>query len=209
MSESLKRIDARGLPCPGPVVEAKKTLDAGGFDVLELLVDNMTAQENVCRFVTHAGHRIAGIDREGETTIIRIQRSGGGEEADQDLSKPDSPEAVRKTRAGVATILIARDVLGAGNDELGALLMRGFIKTLLDAEELPARIILMNGGVRLAVEGAVTLGSLRELEAGGMEILACGTCLDYFGLKESLSVGRVSNMFEISSFLLAGETLSL
>ncbi len=174
---------------------------------MELLVDGMTAQENVCRFATHAGHRIAGIDREGEATLITIQRSGTGEEAPQDLSAPISPEAAQ--RAGVATILIARDVLGAGNEELGALLMRGFIKTLLDAEKLPTRLILMNGGVRLAVEGAATIGSLRELESGGMEILACGTCLDYFGLKESLAVGRVSNMFEISSLLLAGETLSL
>lgn len=219
MSESVKAIDVRNEACPGPVIAAKKALEAGGFDMLEVLVGNETARENVERFAAYAGHRAVGSERRGDAYAVRIKpKSAGGDAAAAAVAPgaaatPGAAPAPRapggNEGAGPDTILIASDALGTGNDELGALLLRGFCTALKEAPTLPTRIILMNGGVRLAVEGTQPLESLRLLEGRGVEILACGTCLDFFGLKERLAVGRVSNMFEIASFLLAGRTLRI
>jgi selenium metabolism protein YedF len=85
--------------------------------------------------------------------------------------------------------------------------MRAFLYTLTESEALPARIILMNGGVKLAVEGSDSLINLRRLAERGVEILACGTCLEFYQLKDALAVGRVSNMYEIAGLLLQGRTV--
>lgn len=221
MNESIRRIDARGLPCPGPVVATKKAIEEGGFGMLEVLVDSATAVENVTRFAAYIGHDVEGTLEEGTETVIKIRGSGGTPERRPEAATAEAegsdahpapgvssgltPGAPR----GVATVFISKTTIGSGNDELGALLMRGFIKTLMDADTRPARIILMNGGVHLAVEGSEVLGDLKKLADMGIQILACGTCLDYFGLKERLGVGRVSNMFEIGGFLLQEPSLSL
>jgi selenium metabolism protein YedF len=204
MSESVKRIDARGLACPGPVVEAKKALETGGFELLEVLVDGPTAKENVSRFAAYAGHKVEGIVDDDGASTIRIRPSASG--------SADAAGPVKAAALGTAaaeTIFIASNQIGAGSDELGSLLMRGYLKTLIEAPKLPKRIIFMNGGVRLVAEGSDSHESLAKLAELGVEIIACGTCLDYYKLKEKLAVGRVSNMFEISSFLLAGPSLSL
>jgi selenium metabolism protein YedF len=107
------------------------------------------------------------------------------------------------------TVFISSDRIGSGDDELGALLMRGFLRTLAESGDRPARVILMNGGVKLAIEGAQTAPSLASLAEAGVEVLACGTCLDFYKVKEKLIVGRVSNMLEIAGLLLAGRTLSV
>lgn len=195
MSGSIKRIDARGLACPQPVVLTKKALEEGGFDILEVTVDGPTAKENVSRYAAHSGHEAEAIDGEGGSATIKI--------------RPRAPSREASTSSEATTLFISSDKIGSGDEELGALLMRGFIKTLIEATSLPARIILMNSGVRLAVEGSPVLESLSALAARGVEILACGTCLDFYKLKERLAAGRVSNMFEISGFLLEGRTLSL
>src|SRR3974390_2026213 len=93
------------------------------------------------------------------------------------------------------------DAIGSGNDELGRLLMRNLLKALLDSPPLPERMVFLNSGVRLTTEGSPVLESLKEFENQGVEILSCGTCLDYFSLKDKLMVGKVTNMFDIISSL--------
>ena len=105
------------------------------------------------------------------------------------------------------TVFISADGIGSGDEQLAALLMRAFLYTLTESEALPARIILMNGGVKLAVEGSDSLINLRRLAERGVEILACGTCLEFYQLKDALAVGRVSNMYEIAGLLLQGRTV--
>jgi TusA-related sulfurtransferase len=107
------------------------------------------------------------------------------------------------------TLLLAGEGLGRGDGELGALLMRGLLYTLAESDTPPLRVLLMNGGVRLAVEGAETLESLRRLEARGVEVLACGTCLEFLGLRDRLAVGRVTNLFEIAAFLMKESSIVL
>lgn len=98
-------------------------------------------------------------------------------------------------------VVCAADVFGAGDDQLGDILMRAFIKALGKMERLPAAIIFNNGGVKLTTEGSVLIDDLNAYQSAGVLILSCGTCLDFFGLKEKLLVGRASNMFEIVSIL--------
>ena len=105
------------------------------------------------------------------------------------------------------TVFFASDRIGQGNDELGALLMKGFIYALAEGENKPVRMIFMNSGVNLTVEGSIHLENLRRLQDEGVEILSCGTCLDFYGLKGKLAVGRVSNMYEIVSLLSSGRVL--
>jgi selenium metabolism protein YedF len=206
MSGSTKRIDARGQACPGPVIMTKKAFDEGGFESLEVLVDGPTAAENVSRFAAHEGHEVEGIADEDGASAIRIRPRGAAANAAPVVAA--APDAAARDSAA-ETLFISSAAIGSGSEELGELLMKGFIKTLLDAPSLPKRIIFMNGGVRLAVEGSASLESLRKLADLGVEVLACGTCLDYYQVKDKLAVGRVSNMFEISGFLLGGPSLSL
>jgi selenium metabolism protein YedF len=196
-------------------VLTKKAFEEGGFDILEVKVDGPTARENVTRFATHGGYAAEAVDGEGGSSTIRIRPSAASAAASASTNAPAGTPAPEPSPLGASggavadTLFVSSDKIGSGADELGELLMRGFIKTLLEAKSLPRRIIFMNSGVRLAVEGSPSVESLRDLASRGVEVLACGTCLDYYSLKDKLAVGRVSNMFEISGFLLEGRTLSL
>ncbi len=217
MNESRKTVDARGQACPGPVILVKKALEEGGFDLLEVLVDNPAARENVLRFAEYSGRAAKEVRGEAPSISILIPgRPVGKPPAAGEAGKAGTPgpipaparDAPGEGSAGL-TVLLASDRVGRGDDGLGALLMRGFLYALAESDDPPSRIILMNHGVRLAAEGSESLANLKRLEGSGVELLVCGTCLDYLGLKESLSAGRVSNMYEIAELLSAGRVLSV
>jgi selenium metabolism protein YedF len=203
MSESIRRIDAKGLPCPQPLILAKKALEEGGFELLEIVVDNDSARENVSRFAEHEGHSVEAVETVAGVTTIRIRRG------DRAAAPGVAAGAALSPGKATATVFIASAAIGSGNEELGALLIKGFLSTLLETSPLPERIIFMNGGVKLATEGSASLDKLALLAERGVEILSCGTCLDFYKLKDKLAVGRVSNMFEIAGFLMQGSVLSL
>ena len=224
MSGSEITIDARGLACPQPVVLAKKAIEESPAAIVAVIVDSETARENVLRFAAYSGRAArSGPGRDG-ATIVEISAADAAEADAADVGaaaagpaagtaarpapgvQPIAPPASPGPR-GPATVLLAADRLGQGDDDLGRLLMKGFIYALSEGEKLPRRIILMNSGARLAAEGSASLESLRRLEARGVEILACGTCLDFFALKDALGVGRVSNMYEIVALLIEGAVL--
>ena len=211
MSESPRIVDARGLPCPQPVILTRKALAEGGFDLLEVIVDDTASRENVARFATYAKGTIEDIREEGSDHHILIRPVHSGAELPPvDEACPDLKPEPMKADEGVAeTLFISANTIGKGDADLGALLMRGFLYTLTESDHLPRRIIFMNSGVHLVVEGSESLVNLHRLVDRGTEILACGTCLEFYKLKESLAVGRVSNMYEIAGFLLQGKTLSL
>ena len=95
---------------------------------------------------------------------------------------------------GNHVISVSSDRMGAGDDELGALLMKGFINTIGKVDPLPQKIIFYNTGARLAIKPSPVFDALKELEAQGVEVLICGTCADYFGIKQNIGVGEISNM---------------
>lgn len=202
MNDTRRTVDARGQACPQPVILTRKALAEGGFDLLEVIVDDASTRENVERFAVYANCAVEAVAEEGPLSRILIRPGGQATPAARPAPAP-SPEAQ------AATVFISSAGIGSGDEQLAALLMRGFLYTLTEAEATPARIILMNGGVRLAVEGSDALVNLRRLADRGVEILACGTCLEFLQLKDALAVGRVSNMYEIAGLLLQGNTLSL
>jgi selenium metabolism protein YedF len=195
----------------------KKALEEGGNDILEVVVDNPAARENVSRFAARSGCAVLSVQE--EQGIFTLSMSPGtkggaiahpvqGNEADQEARPMEATTCDAEGAAG-ATVLVASDRLGRGADELGALLLKGFIYALAEADVAPRRIVFMNSGVRVSTEGSVSLPDLARLSGRGVEILSCGTCLDYYGVKDKLAVGRISNMYEIAGFLLEGRTLAI
>jgi selenium metabolism protein YedF len=211
MNGSIEVIDTRGMPCPAPVVALKKAAERAGFSRADVLVDGSTARDNVLRFAKKLGLSAEASERDGYAVVhVRVLAATPGLETGQSLVPRPATGAQRPSGGadGVSTVLIASDELGHGERELGELLMRGFVAALSESDALPERIILMNSGVKLALRGAPSAGRLSTLAEKGVQVLACGTCLDYLGAKDSLAVGRVSNMFEIVEALSAGRVLA-
>ncbi len=199
-----KRIDCRGLACPQPVLETKKALE--GAEELLVLVDNPSSKENVRRFAESQGHRVRIGENKG-IFEIRITRQRGEERS---APEPEMPKKVELPSPSDRVVFIDSDSLGRGSEELGKILIRSFLHTLGESDPCPQKIIFMNSGVKLACEGAEVLEDLKSLAQKGVEILACGTCLDFFGIKKDLRVGRVSNMYEIlSSLMSAGQLIKI
>ncbi len=194
-------IDARGLACPQPVVKVKQAVDSGKTE-FDVLVDNESSKENVLRFADANKLVIDAIGIDSGAYRIRLRREGAAAGAVPAAVAGAAPAASSGEATG-KTILLAADRIGAGSDELGAKLMLAFLFTLTESEQKPEEVILMNAGVRLATEEPQAVEHLKKLEAAGAEILVCGTCLDFFRLKEKLAVGRVSNMYEIVERLMA------
>jgi len=188
-------LDCRGKLCPKPLLETKRAMASLESDSLTVLVDNMGARENVSRAMLEAGHDVLVEEADGEWTLVITKGAtcAASEEA-------GAPAASLKT-----TVLVGDRGLGRPDPDLGAILMRAFMTTISELPEPPAEFVLMQGGVRLACEGSDCLGALSALEKAGVTILACGTCLDYFGLMDKLQVGRISNMAEIVDRLLTAE----
>jgi len=183
----MKTIDCSGMVCPLPVIETKKALEEGLVDNLAVIVDNLTSRENVMRFLQSKGFSVSAME---ENEKHRIEATRG--QSDEEVIRIEKK----------LLVFIDGETVGRGSEELGKILMRSFLITLKELNPIPWRIIFMNSGVKLAVEGSPYLEPLNDLTTIGAEILCCGTCLDYYRLKEKLKVGRISNMFEISSSFL-------
>jgi selenium metabolism protein YedF len=205
MNPTFRVLDARGLPCPQPVILVRKALAEGGFKTLEITVDDPASRENLLKFAAYAKCQVEELDAEGGLTRLRLTPQGTT--AASILATPATVLAPEAGQGGV--VLITADGIGQGDQDLARLLMRGFVYTLTESERPAQRVILMNGGVKLAVEGSESLGNLRKLEARGVEVLACGTCLEFYGLTRSLAVGGITNMYEIAGHLLEGPAVTI
>ena len=190
-------VDCRGLACPQPVMMTKKVLDQLGERDLIVIVDNAFSCNNVERFVQSQGYSVE-VESRGPDFYLHIHK-GERRDVGELLQKEKEAEKV--------VVYINSNLLGVGDEALGSILMRTFLKTLLDLETKPVRLILINSGVKLASESSEVLETLRGLSDKGVEILACGTCIDFYGLKEKMRVGRVSNMYDIAQSLLEADRL--
>ena len=185
-------VNAMGDNCPIPVIKTKKAMqEITGPETIEVLVDNEIAVQNVTKMASSAGGTVTS-EKSGEKEFkVTIQMHGA-------VAAEGSAEAVRTPdRKGDTIVVIASDKMGSGNDELGKVLIKGFIFAVTQLEELPKAMLFYNGGATLTAEGSDSLEDLKSLEAQGVEILTCGTCLNYYGLTEKLEVGSVTNMYTI------------
>ncbi|MGI6413195.1 MAG: sulfurtransferase-like selenium metabolism protein YedF [Syntrophomonadaceae bacterium] len=189
-----KTVDARGLSCPQPVILTKRAMDENSGEEIITLVDNPTSLENVCKLAKSLGYRFS-VEDLGSEQHIHMTKESDLSKVDDDLSKN-------------IAILVKSQFFGEGSNELGTVLMQSFLYTLIESAPRISHLIFMNGGVYLTTEGSPVLDHLRELERQGVQIWSCGTCLDYFSLKEKLQVGEVTNMYNTTEALLnADKTL--
>lgn len=198
-------VDARGLACPQPVMEARRALLGTQAPEVEVLVDGEAPAENVARMGRQLGCEVA-LETRGGHVALTLRRGADGIAAAASArgeAQPAAPTAC--CAAPNVAVFFASATIGSGDDDLGRLLMVAFVKTLKSLAPAPKTLLFMNGGVKLVAEGSELVGAFLELEAAGAELLVCGTCLDFFHLKEKLAAGRVSNMFEIASRLVAAD----
>jgi len=191
-------VNAKGLACPQPVILTKNALESHS-DVV-VLVDNTIAVENVKRFATSAGCTVEVADESEGIFKIKIKKEAAAVINNQDSKKP-LPAEGPSAAVGPTVFSIISDTMGKGSDELGSILMKAFIHTVIDLEAGPDVMIFYNTGVRLAIEGSDVLDDLKKLEEKGIKILVCGTCANYFGITEKVAVGIVSNMYDIADAL--------
>ncbi|SCX82003.1 sulfurtransferase-like selenium metabolism protein YedF [Alkaliphilus peptidifermentans] len=185
------QIDARGLNCPLPVIHTKKALEAIEEGIITTIVDNEVAKENVAKLAKSLTLKVDIKESQGNYYInIFKDHSLEGIHASGEINCDDLPKRN-------LVILVTNTCFGEGSEELGKILMKGYIYTLTESTPYPKAIIFLNSGVKLAIEGSEVLENLRKLEANGVEILSCGTCLDYYKIKDKLLVGGVSNMYTI------------
>ncbi|HNW29369.1 MAG TPA: sulfurtransferase-like selenium metabolism protein YedF [Spirochaetota bacterium] len=195
----LHKVDARGLSCPQPVINATKALESN--DKILVIVDNQTAFENIKRLATNKGCSVSE-ERKPNGIYIVLEKQGTPDIASQVKKDEILHHAIRDEKV----LVISQDVLGKGDDTLGALLMKSFFHTMAETAPSPDVIIFLNSGVKLLTEGSPVLEDIQILEKKGTRLIGCGTCLDYFNLKDRLMAGSVSNMYEIKEMMLAASS---
>lgn len=192
---SNRTVDARGLTCPLPVVNAKKAAQEMQEEgILTVLVDNEIAVQNLQKFAAQKGYDASG-EKKGEKeyqVTMKLSASAPVEKAEE-----EEVSCVIDGRKEGMVVVLSANVMGTGDEKLGTSLMKAFVFAVTKQDVLPETIVCYNTGAYLTCEGADTLEDLKSLEAEGVKILTCGTCLDFYGLKEKLAVGSVTNMYEI------------
>ncbi len=185
-------VNAMGDNCPIPVIKTKKAMQAlTGPETIEVLVDNEIAVQNVTKMAAAQGGEVSS-EKLGEKEYkVTVKMKG----APEGVSEGD--EVCTPDMRGNTIVVVASDRMGSGNDELGKVLIKGFIYAVTQLDNLPKKMLFYNGGATLTTEGSDSLEDLKSLEAQGVEILTCGTCLDYYQLKDKLAVGSVTNMYSI------------
>lgn len=186
-----KEIDAKGLACPRPVILTKKELDVISAGEVKTLVDNQVAVENLSRLATSLKLSYETEVLGENSFAVTIKK---GESVDTGVAEASNVNAP----SGKGTVIVIQsDQMGKGDEALGKILMKSFIYTVKETKPHPEAILFYNSGVRLTVNDSPLLDDLKYLENLGVEIVSCGTCLDFYELKEKLGVGIISNMYTI------------
>jgi len=185
----MKEIDARGLSCPAPVLQTKASLQEDGPNAVRVVVDNAASQQNVQRFLESQGFQTA-LEQVGPDYVV----SGS---CDSMPSAQTQPAPMPSSDTNKIMIMCATDRIGFGDDALGLKLMVNFLRTLKEMGSELWRLVFVNNGVKLTIEGSDVLEDLKDYEKSGLKILVCGTCLDHFNLLDSKQVGETTNMLDI------------
>jgi selenium metabolism protein YedF len=187
----MKKIDARGLACPAPVLQTKAVLQEEKPAGVCVVVDNAASQQNVQRFLESQGFH-AVLERKGDD--YRVVGTCGTEPQNQAQTSPD-PIPASETKK--IMVMCATDRIGFGDDDLGRKLMINFLRTLKEMGPDLWCLVFVNNGVKLSIDDSEVVGDLKALEDGGLKVLVCGTCLNHFNLLERKQVGETTNMLDI------------
>ncbi|MFQ9288644.1 MAG: sulfurtransferase-like selenium metabolism protein YedF [Intestinibacter bartlettii] len=192
------KVDAMGDQCPIPVIKTKKALkEITETTLVEVHVDNEIAVQNLSKMAKQKNLEYKCEKLEEQHYIIKINAEAEGVSIQQKAPAENDKEICYPDRKSNTVVVLSSNQMGNGSEELGQILMKGFIFALTELDELPSTVLLYNSGVKLSTEGSNSIEDLKTLQAQGVEILSCGTCLNYYELTEKLKVGDVTNMYFI------------
>lgn len=198
------KVNAIGDACPIPVVKTKNAIrELGGSGAVEVSVDNEIAVQNLLKMAKQKEYE-AEFEKKSNTEYIVTINVNGGEVSD---AKPVTKATVKSDEIKLkeTIVVIDSDKMGDGDEEFSKTLLKGFIYALSSQDVPPAKILFYNTGVRLTTEGSASIEDLKVLEKAGAKIYSCGACLNNYGLTEKLSVGEVTNMYDIVSYLMEAD----
>ena len=191
-------VDVRGSLCPTPVIETKKVSDVNPSAIITTVVDNEVSRDNVEKFGKSRGYGVE-IRQDGKDFYLTMTPN----------ANPVADGSCEPMSYGNRVILMTKDYLGEGSEELGHNLMKTFWVCMLEADIKPSKIYFINSSVKMVVNDSVHLENIKKLADLGVEIAACGICLDYFGVKEELGVGSITNMYSITDSILGENVVKL
>ena len=191
-------VDVRGSLCPKPVIETKKVSDANPSAIITTIVDNEVSRDNVEKFGKSRGYGVA-IRQEGKDFYLTMTPN----------DNPVADGSCETMSYGNRVILMTKDYLGEGSEELGRNLMKTFWVCMLEADVKPSKIYFINSSVKMVVNDSVHLENIKKLADRGVEIAACGICLDFYGVKENVGVGSITNMYAITDSILGDNIVKL
>ncbi|WP_186431134.1 sulfurtransferase-like selenium metabolism protein YedF [Clostridium sp. BSD9I1] len=177
-------INCKGLNCPEPVINTKKYFDSISQGEGTVIVDNEVAKNNIIKFAKNNNYLSEIVKMENELYYIKV------------VKEVENTKDKNLLNDGY-TILVTTDKLGEGSEELGKILMKSYFYAVSENDKLPTNIIFLNSGVFLTTEGSEVLDVLEAMSKKGVAISSCGTCLDFYNLKDKLKLGEISNMYFI------------
>lgn len=190
----MKKIDAKGLACPEPVLQVKTAMEEGNADVLKIMVDNEASMENVLRFLEFNSYKVS-IDQQEDYFMITGKLDSVSVNTNIDLTvKKNIEETIENKKI---MVLCGSDRMGFGDDDLGLKLMISFLKTLEEMGPELWRLVFVNNGVKLTTQDSEVLPVLKKYAEKGIKIMVCGTCLTHFNLLDQKKVGETTNMLDI------------
>ena len=193
-------IDCMGKPCPIPVIETKKALAKQGVSQVLVKVDNITAVQNLQKMANGLGYGFSY--NENAKDSYEVTMTGSGEAAQRPQQKQHN-----NVPSGGLTVVISKNKMGDGAEELGKILIKGFIYSLTELPVPPESVIFLNSGAYLTSEGANVIDDLKKLEEKGTKILTCGTCVNYYKLHDKPAVGTIVNMYDITEKMAAAASV--
>ena len=179
-----KLIDCTGLKCPQPVINTKKYFDSIEDGQATTIVDNEVAKNNIIK-LAEKNNLKSEVEKKDSLYYITIKKENCV-----------ACEALLSNEKKLVMVS-AKDVLGGGEDKLGTALMKSYLYALSESDKIPSHLLFLNGGVKLTTEGSECLESIQTLKDKGVTILNCGTCLDFYGIKDKLKIGEITNMYTI------------
>lgn len=195
-------LDCRGIGCPAPVLKAKKAIETDSPNELVIMVDNEAAKQNVSRFLESQDFEVSVREEGNDFHVIGRKREGAVPQAPVVKKQDEENQKIM--------VMVATNCFGHGDDALGRKLIVSFLKTLEEMGNELWRLVFVNNGVKLTIEGSEVLRDLKKMEEQGIHILVCGTCLNHFDLLEKKQVGETTNMLDIvTAMQLADKVISI
>lgn len=195
-----KIIDAKGKECPTPVIMAKKEID-GGNDNFVVEVDNKIAVQNLQKLANSQGF-ISNLEEGNNLFKVYFSKSSdviNSKEECEDCNEISNGSEENRKNLGTWSVFIGKEIIGAGDEDLGKSLMKMYFYTVAEGDDLPKSVLFMNGGVKVPTLNEQAIEHLKDLEEKGVEILVCGACLNFYGLEGNLKAGKISNMYDITN----------